>query len=71
MDAESAHEWEGMVEAVRVGTVFAHDAKQYGKWRARKPRRLGSPLSDAALEAAIRRVGDMFPDHVTTGRAAA
>jgi hypothetical protein len=23
-----------LVEAVKAGTVFAHDQKQYGKWRA-------------------------------------
>lgn len=38
------------IEALRAGTIFAHDAKQYGRWRSR--RRTGAtPGKDLAALA--------------------
>lgn len=59
-----------MVEAVRVGTVFAHDGKQYGKWKSsNRARKGGGGLTGAALEAAVMRVAQQFPDNVVRGAA--
>lgn len=63
-----------MVEAVRVGTIFAHDAKQHQRWaRTRQSRSwTGKPqrgLTGAALEAAVMRVASLFPENVIGGAA--
>lgn len=66
IDAQRAADFDSWVDAVRLGTVFAHDARQYSAWRART-RRSGSKsrgLTGAALEAAVARVADMFPSNV-------
>jgi len=57
---------------VRVGTIFAHDAKQYGKWRSRQrsSQRRQRGLTGAALEAAVARVAEMFPGNVISEGAA-
>ena len=59
-----------MVEAVRIGTVIAHDRKAHTRWQRHRdkvaPKRA---LSDAALEQAVMRVGAMFPGNVTMGTA--
>lgn len=58
-------EFDGWVEAVRVGTIFAHDNKQYGKWRSRPhPGRQQRGLTGAALEQAVMRIAAMFPGQV-------
>lgn len=65
-DRQAAHaqaDFDRMVEAVRVGTVFAHDGKQHAKWtRARREPRKG--LTGAALEAAVMRLATIFPENV-------
>lgn len=40
------------IEAVRVGTIFAHDAKQYARWQTRPSKRVpaGRDLAKLALE---------------------
>lgn len=45
-----------------MGTGFAYDTKAYGKWR-RRPSKTPQ-LDGAALEAAVMRVAEMFPDNV-------
>ena len=60
-------EFERLVEAVRVGTIFAHDARQYTRWRSRgeaRPARRERSLTGAALEAAVMRVAAIFPQNV-------
>lgn len=59
-------EFDTSVEAVRVGTIFAHDGKQHARWmRSRTPKR--PALSEAALEAAIVNIARMFPENVVRG----
>lgn len=55
-----------MVEAVRVGTVFASNGKAYTQWRNSTKRRQPSAtgLTGDALEAAIWNVARMFPENV-------
>ena len=59
-----------MVEATRVGTVFAHDRKAYARWanrkRAKQPQR---GLTGHALEAAVMGIQRRFPDNVIVGAA--
>jgi hypothetical protein len=64
-------EFTGWVEAVRIGTIFAHDARQHRAWRAKGPRSAGRQrgLTGAALEAAVARVAEMFPANVVRGPA--
>lgn len=52
-----------MVQAVRVGTIFARDQKAYNRWRSKPSRRTAS-LSGAALERAVMDVARMFPQNV-------
>jgi hypothetical protein len=52
------------VEAVRLGTVYAHDSKAYKRWRDRPKKVRRSSLSDAALESAIMNIGRLFPENV-------
>lgn len=70
-DARLAGEFDTLVEAVRVGTIFAHDNKQHEKWTRRKPTsRQSRSLTGAALEAAVMGIASMFPDNVHIGGAA-
>jgi hypothetical protein len=55
------------VEAIRAGTIFARDSRQYQRWAARQKQRATKSLTGAALEAAIARIGDQFPGHVIHG----
>lgn len=54
------------VDAARLGYLFAHDPKAYQRWRRKSEGRSDRPasLSGAALEAAVMRVSEMFPDNV-------
>lgn len=53
------------VEAVRVGTIFAHDGRQYARWLAGKPAaKRGRGLTGDALEAAVMGIAAMFPENV-------
>jgi len=61
------------IEAVRIGTIFAHDARAYRSWRGRAARmnaRRTAPLSDAALEAQLMALAAVFPKNVTRGTVA-
>jgi hypothetical protein len=56
-----------MVEAVRVGTITAHDRKAADKWRRaveRRATRKQRGLVGEALESAVRNVAAMFPENV-------
>lgn len=66
LERHATSEFERLVQAVRIGTVFAHDAKQYRRWRSRQQSRTrpGRKLVGAELEAAVMRVAQMFPGHV-------
>lgn len=59
-------EFEGAIEAVRVGTVFAHDVKQYTRWRNRRKAATGRSrgMVGAELEAAVGRLASLFPKNV-------
>lgn len=60
--------FDSMVEAVRAGTIFAHDGRQHQRWvRSRQPK--GRALSGDALEAAVMRIAQMFPGNVIRGTA--
>jgi hypothetical protein len=50
------------IEAVRAGTIFAHEQQQYSRWRRDLERRDGT-TNRTTLEQLARE----FPDHV--GRA--
>lgn len=66
----SQSDFEAMLEAVRLGTVFAHDGRQYGSWRRSQPRRRGdrsSGLTGMALESAVMRIAALFPENVSRG----
>lgn len=54
-----------MVEATRLGTVFASNLKAYGKWTSQQSRHApSSALSGAALERAVMNIAAMFPKNV-------
>ena len=62
----SNRDYQQAVEVVRAGVIFAHDQRQYSRWRASvrtKPNR-GAGLVGQALEAAVMRIAEMFPDNV-------
>jgi hypothetical protein len=58
-----------MVEAVRVGTVLAHDAKAARRWHSRRRRAEGKPagLTGMALERAIAGLAAAHPEYIVTG----
>lgn len=61
-----------MVEAVRVGTLVAHNRKAADQWRRARDRKAIKSqrrLVGAELEAAVMRVADMFPTNVVHGAA--
>lgn len=73
LERSTVAEFERLVEAVRIGTVFAHDSRQHSRWRSRaaaKGKHVKS-LSGAELEAAVMRVAAMFPGNVIQQPAAA
>lgn len=62
-----------MVEATRIGTIFAHDAKQAARWHSQRMRRLHPErpvgLTGSDLEQAVMGLAQMFPDNVIHGTA--
>lgn len=72
LEQHATAEYERAVEAVRVGTIFAHDAKQYTSWRnrTRSAAGRGRGLVGAELEAAVMRIASVFPGNVIQGAAA-
>ena len=67
IDDRRSGEFDALVEAVRVGTIFAHDAKQYGRWRSRSRNRRKPGLTGQALEQAIRSLAGAHPEYVVMG----
>lgn len=75
IDADVRNEFESWVEAVRIGTFFGSGTKegvrQYARWKTRarnaRPGRKG--LTGAALESAVMRIAEQFPDQVVRGPA--
>jgi hypothetical protein len=54
------------VEAVRAGTIFAHNGKAHAAWvRKRKRGPLG--LTGAALEQVVRALAMTHPEYVVEG----
>jgi len=55
-----------MVEAVRVGTVLAHDAKAARRWHSRKRPGVSRPkgLTGMALEQAVMTLASTHPQYV-------
>lgn len=54
------------VTAVRMGTIFASDQKQYDRWRRSvAPRQ--AVMDEQALEVAIMSLAQQFPDNVIRG----
>ena len=49
------------VEAVRMGTLFAHDGTQYTHWRANVARQSGQKPDGATT---IEQLARDYPDHV-------
>lgn len=63
---------EQSVEAVRSGTILAHDKKAYQRWRSGQAsvhRAKGRGLTGVALEQAVLRIGRLFPGNVLRGTA--
>jgi hypothetical protein len=69
LEAEQRTQFDSWVEAIRAGTIFAHDDKQYGRWRTRprKNARQQRGLTGAALEQAVMRIASIFPEQVIGG----
>jgi hypothetical protein len=70
IEVRGRSEFEGWVEAVRVGYIFARDGKQYDRWRTSSRSRVKRGLTGAALEQAVMRIASMFPDNVQVGKTA-
>jgi len=70
VDREDDEAYDRMVEATRLGVVYAYNPKRYAAWRRRQnaqnPRRRRS-LSPAALESAVANIARLFPDNVIHG----
>lgn len=63
LTAESRARFDAAVEAVRVGTIVAHDAKQYTRWRSEAARRSGH---DTSLDLA-QLARDFGGGHIVKG----
>lgn len=66
--AQQKREFEEMVEAVRIGTVIAHDANAARKWMSR-PTAMQQQrgATGEALEQAVANIALIFPEHVVHG----
>lgn len=60
-------DFSGHVEASRAGWIFAHDDKQYQRWKHATSQAHSAPLDDRALELAIMNIARQFPDNVVVG----
>lgn len=64
-----------MVESVRVGTILAHDQKEYSRWRSGRSAQRGQSarrgLNGDALEREVGRIALLFPGNVIHGQVAA
>jgi len=53
-----------------MGSIFSRNQKAYDKWARSAHRRPGTHargLTGAALESAVMRIAEQFPDNVTRG----
>ena len=66
MQSRSTGEFDSMVEAVRVGTIVAHDRQAYSRWQSVRRRRAGQSeaLTAAALEAGVMALARSHPEYV-------
>jgi hypothetical protein len=65
-------DFDAMAEAVRAGSIFARDQRQYNRWRqrTRRPsagRAQSSGLVGAALERAVMGLRATHPEYVVVG----
>lgn len=60
-------DFDAMVEATRIGTVFAHDRKQYEHWKRASKKRRPRGLTGAALEGAIAAFAMSNPEYIAYG----
>lgn len=69
MADHASDEFDAMVEAVRVGSIFSRDQKAYDRWRRRqrRDRQPRAALSAIELERAVMGIAAMFPDNVIRG----
>jgi hypothetical protein len=67
--AEREAEFDSRVEAARLGTIFAHDAKTYQRWHRRNAATEGRrrPADDQVIEHQIMQLASMFPGAVSFG----
>jgi hypothetical protein len=59
-DRVKAHvqgDFDALVEAVRAGTIFAHDGKQHARWRGATDRRAGRKRTGKQLRDLARDFG--------------
>jgi hypothetical protein len=68
LDRERTARHESWIEAVRVGTIFAHDGKAHLRWvQSRGRTTQGIGLAGAALERTILGLAATHPDLVAMG----
>jgi hypothetical protein len=62
-------EYEGMIEATRMGTVFAHNLNAYRRWHAMVTRPApGTPApDDLKVLAQINHLAQLFPGQIIHG----
>jgi hypothetical protein len=51
------------IEAARLGAIFSRDQRQYDRWASSTAAKRPS-LRGVALEAAVARIANIFPDNV-------
>lgn len=56
-----------MIETVRAGTIFAHDAKAHASWLRKRKAPSARGLSGAALERAVGGFAMTHPEYVVHG----
>jgi len=67
VDKAARSAFDTAIETVRAGTIFAHDNKQYRKWRSARTSEVGKEsggLTGAGLEAHIAQLRQSRPDLV-------
>ena len=68
LSTEREARFDGWVEAVRIGTIFAHDGKAHQRWVSRRKRDEASTgLVGASLERTILGLAAAHPDLVAMG----
>lgn len=61
------HRFDAMIEAVRAGTIFAHDGKAHGNWLRKRKSPLARGLTGEALERAVSGFALVHPEYVVRG----